>query len=167
MLAKFYKFSLKAPSLIFANSTWTKKRLASDRPIINLYPPCQLAAKYKAKDIEGKVTIVSIGQFRPEKNQIRQLQIIRLLLSRYPSIAGKFHCYIIGGVRNDEDRNLFESLRMYSQKNNLEQHVSILANVSGDKKEKLLNEAAIGLHTMNDEHFGISIVEMMVRFAYE
>lgn len=163
VLRTMYGYALRFSSIIFANSKWTKKYLPTDRDITILYPPCQFGIKNAAaKRRSGITTLVSIGQFRPEKKHMDQLKIIRLLLNKYPHLSGKFHLYIIGGVRNEDDKNLFESLTSYSQEQELSSHVSILANVSRDLKQELLEKASFGLHTMRDEHFGISIVEMMV-----
>lgn len=106
--------------------------------------------------------MISIGQYRPEKNQIEQLRIIHRLLSKYPALSDSFHLNIVGGTRNDEDRSLMEGLMDFIKQNNLLANVSILSNISEHQKIALLYEASIGLHTMRHEHFGISIVEMMV-----
>lgn len=42
-------------------------------------------------------------------------------------------------------------------------HVSFLVNAPFDELLSLYGRASIGLSTMVDEHFGINVVEMMVR----
>lgn len=163
LLECLYRVSLRLPSEIFANSIWTKKRLGNARKISILYPPCHIPVKFTTKSDQGPVSIISLGQFRPEKRQLQQLQIVSQLLHNYPKLSGKFHFYQIGGIRNEDDRNIYEHLKIYIQKHHLEMHVTIVPNATLEQKQRFLRDATIGLHTMIDEHFGISIVEMMVR----
>lgn len=43
--------------------------------------------------------------------------------------------------------------------------MTVLVSVSNEELKDWLGRALCGLHTMKDEHFGISVVELMVLFA--
>lgn len=46
----------------------------------------------------------------------------------------------------------------------VQEHVEFMINASYPAMLSYLERASVGLHTMVDEHFGISVVEFMVRF---
>ena len=46
----------------------------------------------------------------------------------------------------------------------LEDDVTFEVNLSFPRLKELMGESAVGIHTMWNEHFGIGVVEMMVRF---
>lgn len=54
-----------------------------------------------------------------------------------------------------------EELREAAQKLGLAQQVDFCLGVSNQELRSLLGDAVGGLHTMLDEHFGISVVEYM------
>lgn len=68
---------------------------------------------------------------------------------------------MVGSVRNKEDSELVQQLSQYIISHNLMHNVQIITNSSHSHLLHLLSTAAIGLHTMWNEHFGISIVEKM------
>lgn len=43
----------------------------------------------------------------------------------------------------------------------IDQKVKFLKNLPRDEMIKRFGQAKVGLHTMEDEHFGISVVELM------
>ena len=54
-----------------------------------------------------------------------------------------------------------EKLREAAEQLGLAQHVDFCLGVSNQELRSLLGDAVGGLHTMLDEHFGISVVEYM------
>lgn len=105
--------------------------------------------------------IISIAQFRPEKNHVLQIEAFKLFLVRNPTST--MQLCMIGSVRDKaEDRAIVEELQRLIKQYHLEDHVRVVCNVPNDV---LLRDyyarALIGLHTMRDEHFGIGVVEMM------
>jgi glycosyltransferase involved in cell wall biosynthesis len=68
---------------------------------------------------------------------------------------------IMGSTRHDEDVRLLDSLRDEVTKLGLQDHVRFVANAPYSELQRYMQQALIGLHTMWNEHFGISIVEMM------
>ena len=103
--------------------------------------------------------IVSIGQFRPEKDHKLQIEAFsRLKLTRkYDDVK----LVIVGSTRNKDDEDIVTSLLSLIKAKDLHDYVEIKVNTSFDEIHTLLARAAVGLHTMWNEHFGISIVEMM------
>ena len=68
---------------------------------------------------------------------------------------------LIGSTRNIEDEKLVETLRRKTIELNIGSSVKFVINASYSVLEIYFAIASIGLHTMWNEHFGISVVEMM------
>lgn len=68
---------------------------------------------------------------------------------------------MLGSTRNIDDEILVSKLRREVMDLGLDGKVEIIVNVPFSQLETWLARATIGLHTMWNEHFGISIVEMM------
>ena len=68
---------------------------------------------------------------------------------------------LVGSTRNEEDCALVRSLKDEVIALCIADQVSFLVNAPFSELYRLLGEAQVGLHTMWNEHFGISIVEMM------
>jgi alpha-1,2-mannosyltransferase len=69
---------------------------------------------------------------------------------------------ILGGCRNDDDRNIVENLERLRAELGLEKQVKFVINASYGELQEYLRTSSVGLHTMTNEHFGIGIVEYMV-----
>ena len=72
---------------------------------------------------------------------------------------------IVGGVRNSSDAMRKEEIRKFVAEKGLDALVDLPDDVSYSQKVHLLKKAAIGIHTMRNEHFGISVVEFMAAGA--
>jgi alpha-1,2-mannosyltransferase len=68
---------------------------------------------------------------------------------------------MLGSARNLEDEELVAALEQDVCYRGLHCNVHIYTNTSYEMLLYCLNRAEIGLHTMWNEHFGISVVEMM------
>lgn len=68
---------------------------------------------------------------------------------------------LVGSCRGPEDRARLEQLQAHCRQLGLQDCVQFCTNVSFEELRSLLAGAVAGLHTMLDEHFGISIVEYM------
>lgn len=76
---------------VAVNSTWTMSHIVSlfgSQPII-LYPPCPCLVNEKGEGEKRKPWIISIGQFRPEKNHLVSHIVIVLLIV---NIMAPLHC---------------------------------------------------------------------------
>ena len=175
----YYKFILKLYELMgnkclsfsYVNSTWTFRHMKQlwrelDRngKLKILYPPCSISLyKDAAKNGQRQNIIVSFAQFRPEKNQAMQIRILSKLKERLKNYQGfdNLELHIIGGVRNLDDQNILNELIKYSGEMGVKDFVKFLPNGTKEQILEEFSKAKIGIHTMVDEHFGITLIEMM------
>lgn len=171
------------------NSSWTRDHIARlwRPPKVHLvFPPCDTAHLQPEPQQQHRRNILSVGQFRPEKDHPLQLRALRLLLDQHPQHRGAHQLLVVGGCRTERDKRLLHDLRELAQSLDLREGTDIqfLPNVPypevstlfflspevGDGETRhhpaqlldLLRTSAVGLHTMWNEHFGICVVEYMV-----
>jgi alpha-1,2-mannosyltransferase len=73
---------------------------------------------------------------------------------------------LVGGCRGPEDEARLEQLKVLAKDLNLtDDMVEFRVNVPFEELHELLGDAVAGLHSMIDEHFGISVVEYMAAGA--
>ncbi|XP_053184041.1 GDP-Man:Man(3)GlcNAc(2)-PP-Dol alpha-1,2-mannosyltransferase-like [Scomber japonicus] len=109
-------------------------------------------------------SIVSVGQFRPEKDHRLQIRAFRKVLDWKgdgPGGRESLRLVLIGGCRNQEDEERVLMLRGLCQELAVEDRVDFKLNVPFEQLKRELVDATIGLHTMWNEHFGIGVVECM------
>lgn len=90
IFAKLYGFMGRHADIVMANSSWTKghiEKIWKTNEVILLHPPCNYSA-FKNLPLDGRLPyhIVSISQFRPEKNHQLQLESLVLLLKKYENL---------------------------------------------------------------------------------
>jgi len=170
LILKFYKFNCWFLNFMFCNSTWTASHMKSIAPKVAnqiLYPPCGINV-YKGSLSSDNVissgcsrenVILSFAQFRPEKNHRMQINILQAVRKALPNLNVKL--WLIGGVRNQEDQRLLDELKEYVESLGLTSAVEFLPNLNNADVKTRFQTAKIGIHTMRDEHFGISVIEMM------
>ncbi|KAH9587762.1 asparagine-linked glycosylation protein, variant 2 [Schistosoma haematobium] len=170
LFIKAYKFSGSSINVDVAmtNSSWTQKHIQSlwgGKPVV-LYPPCPV------EDLEGKLVsdqrfkwILSVGQFRPEKNHELQLDAFHHFLRRHESAKSdekhQFKLLLIGGCRDDKDFALVSKLKDQAATLELGDTVEFHINLPYQELKSYFGRCSVNLHTMVDEHFGISVVEGM------
>jgi alpha-1,2-mannosyltransferase len=163
LILAFYKLNGLCVDFAFTNSSWTNnhmKKIWTSTDLKILYPPCstQLYESHKRNEIRSN-TIVSCAQFRPEKKQKMQIDILNKLKNY--NFCKDLKLCIIGSIRDEADKKIFDDLQEYVIQSGLKDDVELCPNLPlGEVKRKFEN-AKIGLHTMRDEHFGISVIEMM------
>jgi alpha-1,2-mannosyltransferase len=172
IILKLYKImGNKCISFAYVNSTWTYNHmkeiwddLYKSNKLFILYPPCSISLyKEAAKNNDRQNIIVSFAQFRPEKNQRMQIRILSTLkkkLGVYPGLDD-LELHLIGGVRNPDDQKIFDDLNNYARQLGVQQYVKFLKNGTTEQITEEFSKAKIGIHTMIDEHFGITLIEMM------
>jgi alpha-1,2-mannosyltransferase len=189
------------------NSTWTRHHIMkmwnySAENVTLVYPPCGTFDNHNnnnnnnnnnssnsnnSNNSNKQYMILSIGQFRPEKDHMLQLDSLNQFLSRLDKSSsssssnsssrknnrkrtdqefGNIHrnnvkLVMMGSTRGKMDEKLVQQLHDYSSKMNLDANVDILVNRPYSELQSYMSIADIGLHTMWNEHFGISVVEMM------
>ncbi|KZT64178.1 glycosyltransferase family 4 protein [Daedalea quercina L-15889] len=190
----YYANSLRQASFLMVNSSWTKNHVDSIlqhtdhlldtlhmcTPLVLLrflrpsqtlksarivYPPCDTREMAKFT-LEGRERVIlSLAQFRPEKDHAAQLHAFHRLLVSHPEYGkpGEAHVQLVlvGGSRNAEDAARVEGLKALAKELGIEEHVEFVVNASFPVMLNWLSRASIGLSTMVDEHFGINVVEFM------
>ncbi|EFA05431.1 GDP-Man:Man(3)GlcNAc(2)-PP-Dol alpha-1,2-mannosyltransferase [Tribolium castaneum] len=165
LFAWLYSLSGQCSDTTLVNSTFTLEHLTElwNRPLHLVYPPCDvdhLKKLPRPKQRPRKIRILSLAQFRPEKDHPLQLQSLYELREIYPDFEN-VTLVMCGSCRNSEDSTRVADLKDLSKHLSLENNVEFKVNLT---YEELLGEfqaAYLGIHTMMDEHFGISVVEQM------
>jgi len=166
LFAWAYGIAGRAANCVMVNSSWTEEHIRKlwGGDVSRVFPPCdttQLAAT--VGDREGKeVRILSIGQFRPEKDhplQIKAMFELRQIITEEE--WAKVRLVIVGGCRNQEDWKLVQDLKDLTKYLSVEDNVEFKVNLPFPDLLSEFSKALIGMHTMHQEHFGIGIVEMM------
>jgi len=195
-LVYYYFFALaygitgSLADLVMVNSTWTYNHIhalwrfatkSRNQPIEIVYPPCRVPDRVdhssddkdeqqqQRSEQQRENTIVSIGQFRPEKNHKLQIEALSVLLRTHPELrissdsnpTTPVRLRLIGSCRNDADRGRVDELRKIVSDLDLGEHVIFDINPPYSELQASMFRAKIGIHTMRQEHFGIGIVEMM------
>ena len=167
------------------NSSWTEGHIRHlwwmNKQIVKVFPPCNTNSLVQM-DIsrERSRTILSVGQFRPEKDHFLQISSFRMFQLKYPQYSD-VELVIIGGTRNAQDLEFVKELFNFSRKychgdtcqlfretsdeggglNREIGKIRFIVDAEFSTLMHFLSVASIGLHTMWNEHFGISLVEMM------
>ncbi|ORY31017.1 hypothetical protein BCR39DRAFT_527796 [Naematelia encephala] len=130
-----------------------------------VYPPCDTGALTKLGRLDDrKRVLVSLAQFRPEKEHWKQIQALSELFKSHPEYRDgpkRISLTLMGGVRDETDEARVGELRALAEKLDVEDNVEFLVNAPYPEIVRRLGEASIGLNTMQDEHFGINVVEFM------
>lgn len=159
-LTGFYRLLGQFPHLVMTNSSWTQRQVAAlfwPRTTSILFPPCPVRSCSPGKAARRN-RVVSLGQFRAEKNHRLQIEAFHLARRHLPRDTT---LVLIGGARNEEDLQRVEELRSQVRSLGLEDCVELKVNVPRAEIDEELRTSFIGLHSMKDEHFGIVMVEFM------
>lgn len=173
LFSELYSICLRQSDHIMVNSTWTKTHIdkllrphfhhhhsQTPRSSQTVYPPCDVKS-FTEFPLENRQRLVlSISQYRPEKDQLKQIEAFGKFCSTRKN-SHHVKMILVGSCRNQEDMNRVESLRERCQALGLQDRVEFKVNVEWDQLKALLGSALVGISTMVDEHFGISIVEFM------
>lgn len=161
LFALLYGMAGSCCDLIMVNSSWTLDHILSlwrapNRTSV-VYPPCDVSAFLDVPledDGDRKChSIVSVGQFRPEKDHRLQIRAFKKALEKR---GGRpLRLVLIGGCRNQEDEDRVLMLRGLCQELGVADKVEFKLNIPFEELKREMAEATIGLHTMWNEHFGI------------
>jgi len=167
LFAYSYGVAGSRAKVVMVNSTWTSDHINSlwgvPAKTHILYPPCNIA---EFMDIPLSHTrsksVLSIGQFRPEKDHPLQIKsFCRFVSGLADKEAEDYKLILAGSCRNEEDNMRVESLRKLAKSLNKGHLVEFRLNVPFSELKQLLAASMVSLHTMWNEHFGISVVEGM------
>ncbi|WVN89502.1 uncharacterized protein L203_104727 [Cryptococcus depauperatus CBS 7841] len=130
-----------------------------------VYPPCDTAEFVKLGNLDKrKREVVSLAQFRPEKDHAKQIHALAELFdehTEYRKGPRAVKLVLMGGVRDAADQARLEGLKDLAKKLDVEHNVEFVVSAPFSEVVKRLGEASVGLNTMMDEHFGINVVEFM------
>ncbi|KAG9019903.1 asparagine-linked glycosylation protein [Tulasnella sp. 427] len=183
LFAYFYSFSLFQADQVIVNSSWTGAHIDSlvtlalslvakvvnlglteQRNVPVVYPPCD-TAKLRDFALEGRERVIlSVAQFRPEKEHTTQIESLDLLFKSSPELQtgpNKVRLILIGGCRSEDDEARVQKLRERVEELHLQDNVEFLVNAPYDVLLSWLSKASVGISTMVNEHFGINVVEYM------
>ncbi|KAL7752476.1 asparagine-linked glycosylation protein [Sorochytrium milnesiophthora] len=174
VFANMYGFVGRRADVVMVNSTWTANHIKHlwhmPSKTFLVYPPCDTMALAQLPIRAAAATpthtraakMISVAQFRPEKNHRLQLEAFAALLDKHPRFrAEKVQLALLGSSRNAADEARIAEYRSLAKQLNIEDQVLFVINASYDELKMQLGSALIGLHTMWNEHFGIGIVEYM------
>ncbi|KAL3498259.1 hypothetical protein ACH5RR_040991 [Cinchona calisaya] len=157
--------------LAMVNSSWTKSHIEKlwgipDR-IRLVYPPCDPSA-LQVLPLERPMTppkIISVAQFRPEKAHSVQLEAFAVAMEKLDVNLPRPRFQFVGSCRNDADERRLQKLKDQAVELKVADDVEFHKNVMFRDFVRLLGGAVAGIHSMIDEHFGISVVEYMAAGA--
>jgi alpha-1,2-mannosyltransferase len=158
-----------AADVVMVNSSWTEEHICSiwnNKSLVHkVFPPCEVTHLTKIPATRSTAEtrkIISLGQFRPEKDhpmQIKAMYELRQIIS--DEEWEKVKLVIIGGCRGAEDEKLVKDLKDLCKYLSVEDNVEFCVNLGYPELLAALGDGLVGIHTMWNEHFGIGIVEMM------
>ncbi|KAN0139176.1 mannosyltransferase [Lactarius tabidus] len=143
-----------------AHSSPSRVHATPKRALI-VYPPCDTLALSHFPLDERPSLLLSLAQFRPEKDHAAQIRMMDALLRRYPEHRQAVRLLLAGGVRNNGDAARVDDLKALADSLRVSDHVEFVVNAPYPQILELLGRASVGLNTMVDEHFGINVVEFM------
>lgn len=172
VFAWVYGWCGSCSDVVMVNSTWTQSHINAIWKVPQrtniVYPPCNtesLQELFLDENESGKLIprqIISVAQFRPEKNHSLQLNVFAKFLSTLnPGHRQAYKLILAGSCRNDEDHARVEKLQEEAKNLKILKQVEFCLNVPYEKLLEKLAQSTVGIHTMKDEHFGIGVVEFM------
>ena len=147
------------------NSRWTVSRICDvwhRNDVQVLYPPAAIGDGTRISALPKETrenAILSLAQFRPEKNHKLQLTVFARVLQKAPETM----FWMMGGARNESDLQLVEDLKQFAFKDLRipEERIEFIINAPWSEISDRLRRAKCAIHTMKDEHFGISLLEFL------
>ncbi|OQR68872.1 GDP-Man:Man(3)GlcNAc(2)-PP-Dol alpha-1 [Tropilaelaps mercedesae] len=149
------------------NSSWTQGHIWEiwGAPCHLLYPPCsveEFCSLPSTADPAKEFRIVSLAQFRPEKNHVAQLAFLKVLQNDLTREEfRKVKLVFIGSCRNQEDIERVEDLKLHTDFLELTDNVEFLIDIKFSELKNEMARATAAIHTMWNEHFGIAVVECL------
>ena len=167
--------SLLAPSISpVSSSAVSKKAEAEQREaegqsegVTLVYPPCD-TRQMTGFSLDNRERIVmSLAQFRPEKDHALQLRALAVLFEQHPiyktgTKTQRIQLVLVGSSRDEGDALRVKGLEALAAELDLTNNVTFVLNATYPVLLDWLRRSSVGLHSMRDEHFGINIVEFMV-----
>ncbi|KAL0879797.1 hypothetical protein ABMA27_003508 [Loxostege sticticalis] len=161
----------RCADVAMVNGTWTEDHINElwNNPFntYRVYPPCEVSELKQLRSLvkdSDPIRILSVGQFRPEKDHPLMLQAmyeLRNLLVKNEMLWNKIKLVLVGSCRNAEDEERVKNLKDLAKHLSLEDSVQFVVNAPYARLLQLYQASSAALHAMWNEHFGISVVECM------
>lgn len=168
LFAALYGLVGRCAHTTMVNSSWTENHINQIWKVplqtYKVYPPCDVKEflQLSVDPDPDSIRIIAVAQFRPEKDHplmIRSFYKLVDLLSDEEKARVKL--VFVGSCRHEEDYQRVEDYKRLCKHFNIDTYTEFYINVEFEELKRLLEESTIGLHSMWNEHFGISIVECM------
>lgn len=157
--------------IAMVNSSWTQSHIEKLWRIPSrtkrIYPPCDTSG-LQALPLERPALpprIISVAQFRPEKAHSLQLEAFAVAIKKLDVDFPRPKLQFVGSCRNEADEKRLQNLKELAIRLKVEEDVEFYKNLMYRDLVRLLGGAVAGIHSMIDEHFGISVVEYMAAGA--
>ncbi|KAJ6410361.1 hypothetical protein OIU84_007167 [Salix udensis] len=166
-----YGFVGSCAHLAMVNSSWTQSHIEKlwkiPNRIMRVYPPCDTSGlQLLPLERPAKTPIfISVAQFRPEKAHPLQLEAFSVAIKRLDADMPRPLFQFVGSCRNKFDEDRLQKLQDKAVELKIDGDVQFYKNVMYRDLVKLLGGSVAGMHSMVDEHFGISVVEYMAAGA--
>jgi alpha-1,2-mannosyltransferase len=168
-VAFLYGLAGKTADVVMVNSSWTKGHINSiwkcPRRTFLLYPPCDVQKLLDLSSLDeseknNEIRIVSVSQFRPEKNHILLIEVMKKVKFMVNDKTWKkLRLVLIGSSRNEDDVLYIQKLKTLAKTLSVDDNVEFHINIEYSKLISELQKGTIGIHAMWNEHFGISVVD--------
>jgi alpha-1,2-mannosyltransferase len=152
-------------TLVMVNSSWTYGHIsflwrgAASR-IKVVFPPCDVKSLQGLPLEKRERTVLSIAQFRPEKDHELQIRAFARLLKKNSDMRNT-RLVLLGSCRGIGDESRVAQYQALVMSLGLSDSVDFVLNQPYSVVQNWLGRASVGIHTMWNEHFGIGVVEMM------
>lgn len=165
--AYLYGVMGRRSEVVFVNSSWTLGHInqlwGCKKRTFVVYPPCD-TSEFAAIPLDTHLSsvsknIVSIAQFRPEKDHMLQLDSFHEFLNR--GNGKDYKLILAGSCRNEGDQERVEQLKKHCLELGIHAQVEFKLNISFSELKELMAHSVVGLHTMWNEHFGIGMYMYM------
>ena len=163
LFAICYGIAGSMANLVMVNSSWTLNhiqqlwRFSRNRRVHVVFPPCDTSSFEDLPILEPRENIIiSVGQFRPEKDHALQLRSFSLFKKIYlgdPTMTTSqgtddVQLILLGSCRDLEDQARVEELRRLAVELNVSDSVQFVLNQPFPVLKQWLGRANVGLHTM-------------------
>ncbi|KAF3942874.1 hypothetical protein CMV_030511 [Castanea mollissima] len=168
------RYSMYNNDALIAQSIWLswckshiEKRWRIPHRTKRVYPPCDTSG-LQVLPLERpskSPIIISMAQFCPEKAHTLQLEAFSVALKKLDADLPRPKLQFVGSCRNNSDEERLQNLKNKAIELKVDGDVEFYKNLMYRDLVRLLGGAVAGIHSMTDEHFGISVVEYMAAGA--
>lgn len=150
------KSALARSAIILTNSGFSRDAIRKAYPTVDpyvLYPPVDIerfSSAYRSNSRRNKVLVIS--RFSPEKQIEKAIKVAQLV--------DRIEFEIVGSLV-PANRPYFNFLQKMIQGYALEDKIRLSPNATNEELINAMSTSTVYLHTMQGEHFGVSIVEAM------